>query len=175
MDRKPQAKTVPPVSAVGRKGNFFMQGQNDPISSPRRLFSVRLLVLVFLIVCLEVGHAGQAKAIDDPIALSTFEMFVQGWMRNLERVSRDNLSGIRLESSRDGYTDRYIRYGPEYQFRIKKTESAQTPYIGILTYPEKHMAKMGRTSDDARQTTGRVLNEIRVTEIFRFTNGRWVY
>ena len=48
-------------------------------------------------------------------------------------------------------------------------------YVGILRYVQRVMEKEGETPRKMREHPGMVTSEIQVTEIFRYTGGRWVY
>ncbi|UKL12989.1 hypothetical protein [Dissulfurimicrobium hydrothermale] len=113
---------------------------------------------------------------DDEIRQS-FERFAKAWMAKLEAISRENSKKIRLEPlERDGvYVGRYVCYGPECNISIKRTGSKETPYVGMIYYSEKQVLKKGPTRQDALNDPGTPIEEVPVTEIFRYTKGKWVY
>jgi hypothetical protein len=107
----------------------------------------------------------------------SFEKFAKTWMNKLENISKANSKTIGIKpSTADGvYSGRYICYGPECQTSIKKTDSTETPYVGLIRYSEKQILKKGPTRQDAMNDPGTAVEETSVTEIFRFSKGRWIY
>ena len=133
-------------------------------------------LLIGLIACLIVNTSvAAAKAAEETSALRGFEVFVNGWMEKLALVCEENSRGLKLTASKEGFSGEYVCYGPENRFWIKKTESPLTPYLGFLNYPEKRIIKKGRTFREVNLDPGQVASQIPVTEIFRFTEGHWVY
>lgn len=107
----------------------------------------------------------------------SFEQFAKTWMAKLENINKINSKTVSLKpSAADGvYSGKYVCYGPECQTSIKKTDSAETPYIGLIRYSEKQILKKGTSKQDAMSDPGTAIEETPVTEIFRFSKGRWVY
>ncbi len=137
-----------------------------------RHYSILLSAVLALIV------SGPVTAVADPGILSvqeSFEKFVNVWMSRLDSIGKMNILGIDIMPRDQGFVGRYICYGPECEFSIKETGSPETPFVGILHYPEKHFLKKGETRQKAFQSPGMLTKKIPVTEIFRFTRGRWVY
>lgn len=140
---------------------------------PSKSFHSWLLV-AGLITCF-LCPAETMAATDEATAQVSFEEFVKSWMVKLEKISQKNSRDLRPERSKEGYSGQYVSYGPEYRLRIKKTEAAETPYVGFLHYQEKHIVKKGRTPQEVSLDPGKVASEIEVTEIFRYTRGQWAY
>jgi hypothetical protein len=129
----------------------------------------RYLIMLSAVLALTVS--GPSTAIADPgktAAQKSFEQFVNVWMSRLDRIGKMNILGIDIMPRDQGFVGRYVCYGPECEFSIKETVSPETPFVGILHYSEKHFLKKGET----RQM---LTEKIPVTEIFRFTRGKWVY
>jgi hypothetical protein len=110
-----------------------------------------------------------------PAAQKSFEQFVNVWMSKLDRIGKMNILGIDIMPRDQGFVGRYVCYGPECKFSIKETGSPETPFVGLLHYSEKHFLKKGETRQKTFQSPGMLTKKIRVTEIFRFTRGKWVY
>ena len=131
-----------------------------------------------LSVVLALTLSGPSTATADPwkpSAQKSFEQFVNVWMSKLDRIGRMNILGIDIIPRDQGFVGRYVCYGPECEFSIKETGSPETPFVGILRYSEKHFLKKGETRQKTFQSPGMLTKKIRVTEIFRFTRGKWVY
>lgn len=107
----------------------------------------------------------------------SFERFAKSWMAKLEGINKLNSKNVGIKMSQpDGlYMGKYICYGPECKTSIKKTDSAETPYIGLIHYSEKQILKKGVNMQDALNDPGTTIEETPVTEIFRFSRGRWIY
>jgi hypothetical protein len=111
-----------------------------------------------------------------PAILTSFESFSKDWMARLEQVNQQNNRSLKPESATDGrVVGRYICYGPDCMREVRGTESKATPYVGIIRYAQKVLEKEGDTPQKMRDHPGVPTNEIQVTEIFRYTKGRWVY
>ena len=134
--------------------------------------------LVLLSVVLALTLSGPCTAVADPgssAAQKSFEQFVNVWMSKLDRIGKMNILGIDIMPHDQGFVGRYVCYGPECEFSIKETGSPETPFVGVLHYSEKHFLKKGETRQKTIQSPGMLNEKIRVTEIFRFTRGKWVY
>lgn len=136
--------------------------------------------LVFFIAVLAAlgglcGPALAGEAVPGSI-LTSFEKFSKGWMSRLEQVNLDNSRDLKPESTTNGrLVGRYIYYGPDCAREVRGTDSKATPYVGIIRYAQKVMEKEGDTTQKMQDHLGVPTSEIQVTEIFRYTGGRWVY
>lgn len=134
--------------------------------------------LVLLSVVLALTLSGPCTALADSgssSAQKSFEQFVNVWMSKLDRIGKMNILGIDVMPRDQGFVGRYVCYGPECKFSVKETGSPETPFVGVLHYSEKHFLKKGETRQKTIQSPGMLTEKIRVTEIFRFTHGKWVY
>jgi len=136
------------------------------------------LVFFAAVLALLPGLCGvsQAEETVPPSVLTSFESFSKGWMFKLEQVSQQNSRDLKPESTADGrLVGRYVCYGPECVREVRGTDSKITPYVGIIRYAQKVMEKEGETPQKMKAHSGVPTGEIQVTEIFRYTGGRWVY
>jgi len=134
--------------------------------------------LILLSAVLALTLSGPSTAVADPgkpAAQKSFEQFVNVWMSKLDKIGKMNIRGLDIIPRDQGFVGRYVCYGPECEFSIKETGSAETPFVGLLHYSEKHFLKKGETRQKTFQGPGMLTKKIRVTEIFRFTRGKWVY
>lgn len=136
--------------------------------------------LFFLVVVLALlpGPCGSALAGEavPPAVLTSFENFTKGWMAKLEQVSQQNSRELKPEPAANGrLVGRYVCYGPDCVREVRGTDSKTTPYVGIIRYAQKAMEKEGETPQKMKAHPGLPTGEIQVTEIFRYTSGRWVY
>jgi hypothetical protein len=138
----------------------------------------RYLILLSAVLALALTVSGPFTAVADPgkpAAQKSFEQFVNVWMSKLDGIGKMNILGIDIMPHDQGFVGRYVCYGPECKFSIKETGSPLTPFVGLLHYSEKHFLKKGGTRQKTFQSPGMLTKKIRVTEIFRFTRGKWVY
>lgn len=97
-------------------------------------------------------------------------------MSRLAQVNRENSRDLKPEPAANGrLVGRYVSYGPDSAREVRRTDSKATPYVGIIRYAQKVMEKEGDTPQRLKDHPGVPTSEIQVTEIFRYTGGRWVY
>jgi len=136
---------------------------------------VRLYPLLIALLLLAIP-AGTLHAADEQTVYKHFQTFAKGWMNDLTKISRQNSSKAEQKPAKSGGEEaKYACYGPECEIWIKKTDSPQTPYIGFIRYPEKHYLKKTPRSPQDPSSEDVLLATFPVTEIFRFTNNRWIF
>ena len=80
-----------------------------------------------------------------------------------------------VTESPEGVSAEYVGYLPHRYLIVKKTGSTITPFIGILTYFEQTLQCVGKTREEALQGPWHQIDTRQVSEIFRFTKGKWEY
>jgi hypothetical protein len=113
--------------------------------------------------------------ITEDLALATFDTFTVDWMKKLEQAEDFHKTRAQAVESPDGFAAEYVGYIPNRYITVKKTDSSDTPYVGILTYFEKKLRCAGKTKEQALQGPFDQVETSQVSEIFRFTKGKWVY
>lgn len=137
----------------------------------KRIPSLGLLLAILLLSLSLPLHAA-----DEQTAYKHFQIFAREWMTSLDKTNRQNFRNASRPSSKKGAsTDRYACYGPECEIWIKKTDSAQTPYLGFIRYQEKHYRKKTAANTSSTKRQDHLLASFPVTEIFRFSDNRWVH
>jgi hypothetical protein len=119
--------------------------------------------------------APAAAAISQDVALAAFDAFTLEWMKKLAETEGFHKSRAQIKQSLEGFSAEYTGYLPHRYIHVKKTESTDTPYVGILTYYEKTLRCTGKTKEEALQGPFDQVDTSQVSEIFRFTKGKWVY
>lgn len=119
--------------------------------------------------------APAAAVISQDVALATFDAFTIEWMKKLAETEGFRKSRAQVKQSQEGFFAEYTGYLPDRYINVKKTESTETPYVGILTYYEKTLRCTGKTKEEALQGPFNQVDTNQVSEIFRFTKGKWVY
>ena len=113
--------------------------------------------------------------ISEDVALATFDAFTIEWMKKLEQTEEFHKAQAQITPAAEGFAVEYVGYLPHRYIHVKKTESADTPYVGILTYFEKKLRCTAKTKEAALQGPFEQIETNQVSEIFRFTKGKWVY
>lgn len=123
----------------------------------------------------ESGKQAVPNANSEETANKLFADFVADWMKKLEGINNANRAKLKIQAVDGGYSCCYVHYGPDREFWIKRTDSPVTPFVGFLRYSEKTLQKYGKTQEEVLQDVERVIAETPVTEIFRYSKGKWVY
>lgn len=123
----------------------------------------------------EPGRQAVSNANSEETVKKLFADFVADWMKKLEAINNANRAKLKIQAVDGGYSCCYVHYGPDREFWIKRTDSPATPFVGFLRYSEKTLQKYGKTQEEVLQDVERVIAETPVTEIFRYSKGKWVY
>ena len=136
--------------------------------------SIGVVLSSLVLACTLLAAGRPALGADEQTAYKSFQEFSRQWMARLAEISDQNSRKARPSRGATDEQARYVCYGPDCEIWIKKTDSRQTPYVGFIRYPEKHFLKNG---DRVEQTDAgdTLLTTFPVTEIFRFSAGRWIY
>jgi hypothetical protein len=114
-------------------------------------------------------------AISEDVALSAFDTFTIEWMKKLEQTEEFHRTQAKISQAPDGFSAEYTGYLPHRYIHVKKTEATDTPYVGILTYYERTFRCNAKTKDEVLKGPFDQVETTQVSEIFRFTKGKWVY
>jgi hypothetical protein len=119
--------------------------------------------------------AGPPAAIPNPDpahqrAERSFDEFAKGWMQKMARLESQNRAKPTLASQSGAMVASYRGYDDDYVVELKPTGSSTAPWVGILRYHE-----LTYTCADKSTASCAASKKMRVTEIFRFQGGKWVY
>jgi hypothetical protein len=137
---------------------------------------LRLSICSFLAIGLATAAlAGPPAAIPNPDpahqrAERSFDEFAKGWMQKMARLESQNRAKPTLGSHSGATVASYRGYDGDYQIELKPTGSSTAPWVGILRYHE-----LTYTCADQSTSSCSPSKKMRVTEIFRFQGGKWVY
>ncbi len=107
---------------------------------------------------------------------TSFDVFTIEWMKKLSNTEEfHRTQDVKVSQSSEGVAAEYVGYFPHRYIIVKKTDSKETPFVGILTYFEKTMRCVGKTKEEALKGPFQPSDSKQVSEIFRFTKGKWVY
>lgn len=116
----------------------------------------------------------------DPLAIDqaeeaareSFDTFTIAWMRKLTKIDRHK---EKVTEADGNFSVEYLKYLPTRYTVVKKTKSEETPFVGILTYYQRQLQSTGTTKKEALEGPFEELKTKQVSEIFRYTRGKWVY
>jgi len=128
-----------------------------------------LPVLAVLLICTSTARAG------DDLVRQQFDSFCGEWMKKLEVRERDNKAAIQWKAGPDGVQGDYVGYSHEHQCQLKTPSSPNATPIGTIVYKEFVYRQAGRSTAEAQSSQPRPIEATEVTEIFRYSRGKWVY
>jgi hypothetical protein len=115
--------------------------------------------------------AGTARAED---VAAQFQGFCSEWMQKLEAREHANVSHIKWESKADGAVQGdYVGYTHEHTC-VTKDGTGSVP-VGKISYREVRYEKHGTSIQEAEHSPPKPIEITEVTEIFRYSKGKWVY
>jgi hypothetical protein len=123
----------------------------------------------------------EEPATADPKVMSDLDAFCTKWMGFLATRERDNKQGIKWEKGPAGVVGKYVGYSTDYECKLKGSHGAPTKGKGAavpvatITYREYVYQQEGSSQADAKDTAPRQTEATEVTEIFRYSGGKWVY
>ena len=143
------------------------------INAPRYSFSLAFFGIVLFSATLLL-FLSPIYAFEEEVEKS-FRKFSQQWINTLYAMEERGKGNLTCKKVKDYYIAEYIGYSRTYSSTIKKTDSKETPYIGILSYKERKFASRAKTFEDALRGPFTIVYEYPVREIFMFSHGEWHY
>ena len=126
---------------------------------------MRLLVSL----CCVVLFSTAALAED---ATAAFTSFCEEWMGKLAAREQHNVTHIKWDAQPGAVKGEYVGYTHEHTCTVKN--ATQVP-IGKIIYREIVYRKRGGTIPEAEKSPAEAIEATEVTEIFRYSGGKWVY
>jgi hypothetical protein len=103
------------------------------------------------------------------------EAFCTKWMGFLEIRERDNRKAIQWTPGATGVSGKFVGYSPDYDCKLRDATKPDAVPVATITYREFIYQQEGDSKDVAAETAPRVMETTEVTEIFRYSQGKWVY
>lgn len=124
-----------------------------------------------------VAAVAAAKPVDAKTqkVLRDLDAFCKKWMHFLEVRERDNRKAIEWTAGPAGVSGKFVGYSPDYDCQLRDATSANAVPVATITYREFIYQQEGDSRDVAAETAPRIMEVTEVTEIFRYSQGKWVY
>lgn len=139
--------------------------------------SLKSLILL-LLFGLVIGFSSLAVASEEADVEKEFVTFQHEWMQKLVRNGKygRNNTQVKADETQQGlYVASYAELSDPFEYRIKKTDQQGAPYIGVIKYKKMTYSSKGKSPEEASRGDYVCDKELIVTEIFRFSGGKWVY
>lgn len=141
----------------------------------KRSFKSLILLVLFGIM---IGFSSLAIALEEADVEKEFVTFQHEWMQKLVRNGKygRNNAQVKADETQQGlYVASYAELSDPIEYRIKKTDQQGAPYIGVIKYKKMTYSSKGKNPEEASRGDYVCDKELIVTEIFRFSGGKWVY
>jgi len=107
-------------------------------------------------------------------AEADFPAFCASWMQLVSARESNNRHAIQWRRDQTGFAGEYVGYGAAQRCEVKTGTPTGIP-VGKLVYREFRYRQSGPSVDAAAQSPPVVVDVTEITEIFRYTAGKWVY
>jgi hypothetical protein len=106
-------------------------------------------------------------------ATAAFPDFCQDWARKLRVREEDNLNALNFQEKSGYETASYVGYSPIKTCECK--ESAEGIPLGKVTYDEQDYFLEGKTVDEAKHSSPKLVGITHTLEIFSWDKEKWFY
>ncbi len=105
----------------------------------------------------------------------SFVQFKEEWIEKLNKHCKHGKEHADVQSNGEGfYVVQYSELA-EPSFEIKETGVKESPYVGIIRYDRRTLSAQAPTREDALNGQFKTHSLQGVTEIFRYSKGKWIY
>ncbi len=139
---------------------------------------IRFIGIGLLILGLVASLASVGLAADEVQAEKSFVQFQKDWMKKLNTEGNYGEKSMRVDKASGGdaaFIATYDAVKEPKSYEIKKTDQKVTPFVGKILYEIVTCAAQGKTAEEARRGPFTCEPKTEITEIFRFSGGKWVY
>jgi hypothetical protein len=106
-------------------------------------------------------------------AAAAFPSFCSDWAHKLRVREADNLNSLNFQEKSGYETASYVGYGPIKSCECK--ESAEGIPLGKVTYDEQDYFLEGKTIDEAKHSSPKLVGITHTLEIFSWDKEKWFY
>jgi len=134
---------------------------------------MRLALISLSVVVAAVASAAPPAAIRPDArsrAQTAFERFAADWMTKVHSLEAINRANPQVKSGASEPIVTYRGYGDDYDLELRPTGHAKAPWVGLIRYTELLYSCRSVSATDCS-----VASSVPVTEVFRYTDGRWTY
>lgn len=114
---------------------------------------------------------------EDLVSKTGFDAFSGKWLQTFSEKgcsSRQKACAIQDPSKPGTVIMQYQEISEVISKEVKPTGNKATPYVGILKYNVFVYESEGVSAAEAKQGPFHKTKEVTLTEIFRYSNGKWV-
>jgi hypothetical protein len=116
------------------------------------------------------------SAADEEAVKKAFEVFRTDWIVKMNQHGQFGRDKIKVEEDAEGrYCATYRVIAEDMKSEVKATGEKASPYIGVFKYEVHTYASHAESPELAKQGPFEVQRQVAVTEIFRYSGGKWHY
>ena len=140
----------------------------------KRILSALTVVSALLASPLPLWAAEAKGAASQAEVQQKFEAFAADWMSKLRERQRFNVENVAWQPAAEGVEAVFVGYDTTNYQMLPLTNLDSTP-IGKLVYMELKLRVAGPSKTEALAREPQIIERVEVTELFRFSRGKWVY
>jgi hypothetical protein len=122
--------------------------------------------------------AAQTTPDQDKRAEESFGTFQQDWMNKLHQFGYYGPSHVKVdedENQKGSYVAKYTEVMEPQGSEVKKSGNKASPYVGTLKYERWDYVCRGCNPEEAKKGPFKPESRELITEVFRYSNGKWIY
>ena len=138
----------------------------------------RISILLVVFALMAGLQAARVMASDDAKVEEGFVAFQKDWMQKLRTHGKYGEHTAQVAEAKEGagmFSAEYDDLTEPTSFEVKKTDVKATPYVGVIHYEKRKYSCRAKTAEQAKLGPYEIASSSEVTEIFRYSNGKWVY
>jgi hypothetical protein len=135
-------------------------------------------ITIYLFIGLLCFGPCLAFASEDAGVKESFKAFQKFWIKTLSTRGTYGPEYVKVEKDKSGqgmYVASYRELGETLASKIKETGQKSCPYVGVFSYEEKVYSSKGNSAKEASRGPFEYEKTVKITEIFRYGNGKWIY